>query len=278
MVIVWWYVMIIDDKISKLSLIINSFLAVYILALTLLLFSEIYYDLPRVYANPHHQKRILYLFKRAILIDIRYYDGFCIHNKLIDMFFFILFLQAVYLYANVICQINASAFSGLPKLSILNLKANRLIAPPSLIFIRATLKHLDMSQNNLTYIPKLYFYGCPVLEMIFLSNNKLSAIPNLECVAINVRGINLDANRIFDVVALYDNKYPRLRILKLNGNNLREFCLPSHEFMPRLDELMLHGNELTTIQLPDMPTRRYTGFADLRQPGELTRNACPGCW
>ena len=107
-----------------------------------------------------------------------------------------------------------------------------------------------MSQNNLTYIPKLYFYGCPVLEMIFLSNNKLSAIPNLECVAINVRGINLDANRIFDVVALYDNKYPRLRILKLNGNNLREFCLPSHEFMSRLDELMLHGNELTTIQLP----------------------------
>ena len=161
-----------------------------------------------------------------------------------------MFLQELDLHTNAICQINASAFSGLTKLSKLVLKANRLIAPPSLIFIQATLRYLDMSNNNLTYIPKLYFYGCSLLEIIFPNSNKLSTIHNLEFVANNIQGIDLNANHIVDVAALYDNKYPRLRILKLNGNNLREFCLPTRVFTPRLDELMLHGNKMTTIQLP----------------------------
>ena len=189
-----------------------------------------------------------------ILIYIRYCNGFCIHNKWIENFFvffvYILFLQEVDLYANAIRQISDSAFSGLTKLSKLVLKANRLIAPPSLIFIQATLTYLDMSKNNLTYVPKLYFHGCSVLETILIHSNKLSMIPNLEFVADNIRMINLYNNHIVDVAPLYCNKYPRLRILKLNGNNLREFCLPTRVFTPRLDALMLHGNKLTTIQLP----------------------------
>ena len=170
---------------------------------------------------------------------------------LYSQFFYILHLQEVYLHSNAIREINALAFSGLTKLNKLVLKANRLIAAPSLIFIRATLKFLDMSKNNLTYIPKLYFYGCSALEMIFLNSNKLSTVPNLEFVADNIRGIVLNDNRIVDVAALNDNKYPHLKILQLNGNNLREFCLPPRVFTPRLDAVMLHRNKLTTIQLPN---------------------------
>ena len=183
---------------------------------------------------------------RTILIYIRYCNGIVFTNY----FIYVLYLQEVDLHANAIRQIKASAFSGLPKLSKLVLKANRLIAPPSLIFIQATLRYLDMSANNLTYIPKSYFDGCSVLEMIFLNSNKLSTIPNLEFVTDSVQGIDLNVNHIVDVAALYDNKYPRLRILKLNGNNLREFWLPSRVFTLELDALMLHGNKLTTIQLP----------------------------
>ena len=130
------------------------------------------------------------------------------------------------------------------------LTANHLIIPPPLTFIRTSLKYLDMSQNNLTYIPKLYFYDCFELTVIFLRNNKLSTIPNLEFVAESIRAIHLNANHIADVTALYDNKYPRLRILLLNENNIREFCLPSRVFTPFLQLLALHDNKLLTIQMP----------------------------
>ena len=156
----------------------------------------------------------------------------------------------MHLFANEIRQINASAFSGLPNLSKLIIKANQLINPPPLIFIRGTLKHLDLSRNNLAYIPKLYFYGCSELEAIYISDNKLSAIPNFEFLADRIQMITLSANQLVDVTALYDNRYPRLRFLSLNENNLREFCLPSRVFMPLLERLMLQENKLTTIQLP----------------------------
>ena len=160
------------------------------------------------------------------------------------------FLQSVDLFENEIRQINASAFSGLPKLSKLVLKANSLIIPPPLTYIRTTLTYLDMSQNNLTYIPKLYFYGCSALEVIYLSRNKLSSMPNLEFVSDGVRIISLAVNRLVDVTALYRNQYPRLRGLVLNGNNLREFCLYSRVFTPLLKKVVLSENKLTTIQLP----------------------------
>ena len=153
-------------------------------------------------------------------------------------------------YKNEILEINASAFSGLPMLNKLVLKANHLITPPPLTFIRTSLNLLDMSQNNLTYIPKLYFDDCSELTVIYLGNNKLSTIPNLEFVAESIRAIHLNANHIADVTALYDNKYPRLKILLLNENNIREFCLPSRVFTPFLGLLTLSENQLMTIQMP----------------------------
>ena len=107
-----------------------------------------------------------------------------------------------------------------------------------------------MSQNNLTYIPKLYFYGCSALEVIYLSRNKLSSMPNLEFVSDGIRIISLAVNRLVDVTALYRNQYPRLRGLVLNGNNLREFCLSLHVFTPLLKKVVLSENKLTTIQFP----------------------------
>ena len=154
------------------------------------------------------------------------------------------------LYANEIRQINAEAFSGLSKLRRLILKANVLVSPPPLTFIRSSLTDLDLSLNNLAYIPSLYFYGCSVLQFLTLRSNKLSAMPDLKFLAGSIRTVDVAFNLIVDVTALYDHKYDRLRHLVLNGNNLEEFCLPSRQFAPLLQDVMLHGNNLTTIQLP----------------------------
>ena len=220
------------------------------------------------------------------------------------------FLQSVNLYANEIRQINASAFSGLPKLRELVLKANILITPPPLTYIRTTLMYLDMSQNNLTYIPKLYFHGCCALEVIYLNRNKLSSMPYFEFVSNSIRIIGLVVKHLVDVTALYGNQYPRLRGLALNGNNLREFCLPSRVFTPLLKKIVLSENKLTTIQLPpkdfyDMGLKlrhnpwhcdKFMGWVrqcsftrfhltcprgvtlDLRQTGQPERNVPTGCW
>lgn len=117
--------------------------------------------------------------------------------------------------------------------------------PPELFALADTLQQLDLSGNELTYLPP-EFARFKKLRILFLSDNQFTTFPSVlkNCIHLDIVGFK--ANQI-DTIE--ENSIPiNLRWLILTNNKITS--LPrSIGNCSRLQKVMLAGNQLT--QLPD---------------------------
>ena len=91
------------------------------------------------------------------------------------------------------------------------MKRCQLDTAPNISHVGATLKMLDMSNNQQTSLPVDYFEYCNTLEMIFLEFNALFSLPDLQYVAHSLKGIDVGGNELTHLDSLHKWQFPALR-------------------------------------------------------------------
>ncbi|KAL1132259.1 hypothetical protein AAG570_010216 [Ranatra chinensis] len=190
------------------------------------------------------------------------------------------------LNGNLLLSIDMSSFTGLEEtLEMLNLRGNRLSALPSKPLSLVSLRHLDLSHNQITELPRPSFMLVPSLLHLNLSYNlQLSAVPStvfhplsrLEVLDLthtnlkllspellmrssSLKWLSVAYNSIQEITESAFQNLPNLTVLDLSGNhitNIRPGCFSSLHALRRLD---LSGNKLTSFKGEFFVMRRSNG-------------------
>jgi Leucine-rich repeat (LRR) protein len=141
----------------------------------------------------------------------------------------------------------------LPNLSILNVSNNKLKTFPSEFPIdniktfTSNLTSLDLSFNNLTYIPEGIRMFPKLVNLIMLNNN-ITSINSLQKMKLNkIETINLGNNKIEKIPNQLYKNIPKLKMFIIENNNLTDipsdFCLLSE-----LNVINFYGNPIKKIR------------------------------
>ena len=107
----------------------------------------------------------------------------------------------------------------------LALRSNGLVTvtPKALVALAPTLKHVDLSHNNVDVLIEATFHGLTVLETIDLSFNRLAALPpKIFSATPNLRTLLLSNNTLGTIDLDVFGNLTSLQTLNMSGNNLDE--------------------------------------------------------
>lgn len=139
-------------------------------------------------------------------------------------------------------QLKSGALIGAQRLTI---SENLTSFPLEIISLADSLEILDLSNNQLTSLPK-ELAKLTKLKIIFASNNNFETLPEVLGQCDNLEMVGFKSNRINQVPA---NSLPeKLRWLILTDNRI-ELLPDSLGDRPRLQKLALAGNMLTELPL-----------------------------
>lgn len=143
---------------------------------------------------------------------------------------------------HTLSQLKSGALIGTQRLTI---SENLTSFPLEIISLADSLEILDLSNNQLTSLPK-ELAKLTKLKIIFASNNHFDTLPEVLGQCDNLEMVGFKSNRINQVPA---NALPaRLRWLILTDNRI-EVLPDSLGERPRLQKLALAGNMLTELPL-----------------------------
>ena len=183
-------------------------------------------------------------------------------------------LEELYLSKNEIASIDADAFQNFPRLGVLLLQFNLLKnvdflkqcnAPLFLLAVTRnvlngkvlskvfeslkTLKNLEMSSNNLTFIDDETFKGLSSLTKMDLSNNNLTNITNNSFShSIRLRSLFLENNFIAEINPELFRTNFFLSYLSFRHNSIRYIRNGDFLYLSSLSSLDLSNNNISEIQ------------------------------
>ena len=135
-------------------------------------------------------------------------------------------------------------------LRMLSLRYCDMKHPPTLAYIKHSIRILNLSYNAITFLSDQYFDGCVAMEQLTLSYNRLAVLPNLHGLSRTIRTISLGTNNITDGKRLYEAYFPQLRTVTIKLNSIRTFCMPPRKMWPRMIGLSLAQNNIRSFYLP----------------------------
>ncbi|XP_016918416.2 leucine-rich repeat-containing G-protein coupled receptor 4-like [Apis cerana] len=109
-----------------------------------------------------------------------------------------------------------------------------------------SLKTLDLSQNQISFIHEQMFKNIPFLEDLILSENKLLKFPNLFYLS-NLKTLSLAYNLISEIKNI--NQLNSLKILNLQGNQINNIDKMAFLMLTELEFLDLSENKLQLLPL-----------------------------
>lgn len=195
-------------------------------------------------------------------------------------------LQSLDLSGNLLLSIESSTFSGLEEtLTVLNLRGNRISTFPSTPLALSNLQKLDLSNNQVTEVPRFSFTSLPSLKHLNISRNpQLSFIPpivfhpllNLEVLDLSHTSVkvispellmrsaslwwlSLSNNLIQDITEATFQNLINLTYLDLSNNHITNIRPGSFSNLMHLHKLDLSGNKLTSFKGEFFITRRRNG-------------------
>ncbi|KAI8037476.1 hypothetical protein M5D96_009628 [Drosophila gunungcola] len=205
-------------------------------------------------------------------------------------------LQQLDLSFNAIVQVHHSMFDRMPGLTSLNLKGNGIkkIQPDSFLTLKS-LRHIDLSINELDQISGMLFFKNSELDVIRLNDNpRLSQLPTDGFLSYSgeftVYYLDISNCAIGPLGHKAFATMPHLTTLKLAWNNINH--LPrevfaglsklidldlSNNLIPRMDDQIFEDNgELTKLSLAGNPISRLSVrlFQPLHQLRSLDVNDC----
>lgn len=143
---------------------------------------------------------------------------------------------------------------------------------PRLLANLPSLRRLDLSGNNIAHVDPGSFLNTPALEHVNLSSNALAVLsPATFRMLLNLFELDVGRNRLSHMVpglppgveylrmamnqvtvlpppTSPDMNLPALRLLDLSNNGLKRVSAEAFRQMPGLQQLMLSGNALQTLE------------------------------
>ena len=125
---------------------------------------------------------------------------------------------------------------------------NLLSSIPDLVPVKDTLRLLSLSFNVMTQLSKNYFRNFTRLDTIHLSCNNLTELPRFTWLEKSMQLIQIQHNSIQSLYAVTaDGFYERLSYLDASYNRVQYLNISHLEKFPKLRQLQLQGNRLTTL-------------------------------
>jgi len=138
-------------------------------------------------------------------------------------------------------------FGILEELETLNLQGNVLIDLPKSLLLLKNIKKLDLSQNQINYLPQGFGKNQKKLIILNLSENHLRSIDSNYRYLENLKILKLNSNKLNHLYDVF-GKLKNLEILSLSNNSISE--IPSSIFnLSQLKRLDLSKNRLNHIPL-----------------------------
>lgn len=148
---------------------------------------------------------------------------------------------------NKITAIESDAFNeDMLKLTFLDLSHNKLRNVQNEFRHLKELYHIDLSNNEITYVDEESLTSCVNLKEIFLSHNRLINLPDNFYDKTIVRRLYVAGNRLESTKFLENST--EMDTIDLSNNTLSKLCLNN---MTKLDYLYLHDNRLNHNEISD---------------------------
>nr|XP_053627054.1 oplophorus-luciferin 2-monooxygenase non-catalytic subunit-like [Cherax quadricarinatus] len=127
---------------------------------------------------------------------------------------------------------------------------------------RATLRVLDLRNNNITMFPLINLKVFQQLQFISLDDNGLSEVPAGVSELPAVLHLSISNNRLHTLHQFALTSLPSLQFLDLHSNRL-EYLPPQLALLSALRSLMLWGNPITTLPQGSFHGLRSLEYVDL---------------
>ena len=147
-------------------------------------------------------------------------------------------------------DLRSGDFNGLAKLQRhLNLDENQLTWLPTDIFRGLSrLERIDLEDNNLTQLHEDTFNGLGRLKFIDLEGNNIRSFPEDIFDGLDrIRTLFLGENALTSLSENIFQGLPRLRTIHLNGNNIGSLHHDTFDGLSALRSLWLHDNNLSSL-------------------------------
>ncbi len=147
----------------------------------------------------------------------------------------------------------------LEELETLNLQGNVLIDIPNSLLLLKNIKKLDLSQNQINYLPQGFGKNQKELTILNLSENHLQSIDSNYSFLENLKILKLSSNKLNHLYDVFE-RLKNLEILSLSNNSISEIP-PSIFNLSQLKRLDLSKNRLN--QIPLISNLKNLEFLDL---------------
>lgn len=182
------------------------------------------------------------------------------------------YLEVLYLNDNLIFQLPAGLFSGLTKLTTLQLHSNRLSSLwsvpssvnnlPSLLLSYedgnqsssalaplVSLMRLTLNNNQISNVSNQVFASLADLENLNLDRNRIQTLPiDVFANVTNLKTVNMTSNEITFVPDYLFVSCRTVEIIDLSANRISAISPNAFTNLTKLDKLYLNDNELTELK------------------------------
>ncbi|MBN3305435.1 reticulon-4 receptor-like [Amia ocellicauda] len=151
---------------------------------------------------------------------------------------------------NHLSELRSHSFSGLWSLRILVLSGSGIeVLQPQVFSSLAFLEKLDLSRNELRWLPPDFSHSLSSLRELLLDHNSLEALQFLSLEGLeNLEKLDLSYNRIQAVAPGTFRGLSRLRHLYLQGNQLSVLRQGTLAMLQSLEVLLLSQNNISKIE------------------------------
>lgn len=144
-----------------------------------------------------------------------------------------------------------------PALTSVYVVGNNMTKLPDSALKLRRLKTLDLSNNQLSEIPREFISECLALETLVASNNNLTTLPEIVAPSLtNLKTVRLNKNKLGDQSSKKQFSFPRflltlpnVKVVDLSSNNLEDIPPPISWSTQQLKELVLSDNKIKKLSL-----------------------------
>lgn len=152
-----------------------------------------------------------------------------------------------------------------PALTSLYVAGNNMTKVPDSALKLRRLKTLNLSNNQLSEIPREFVSDCLSLETLVASNNNLTTLPEIVAPSLtNLKTVRLNKNKFGGQSSKKQFSFPRflltlpnVKVVDLSSNNLEDIPPPISWSTQQLKELVLADNKIKKLSLEGVEKWAY---------------------
>ena len=138
---------------------------------------------------------------------------------------FLFCVKELWLFDFESTRIDNGTFHGLRSLKIVYIVRCGLSEAPYFSDSRATIEILNLTSNNITYLPQEYFMGFEKLNKLVLHRNHLVYVPNFSSITRGISLIDISHNKILTLDSFSDYHFTKMISVAFSYNRIESISI-----------------------------------------------------